>query len=65
MSSEQTVPPVLPVKAMTKRRKKQPAKKQGKNMMLTFDRPAMGTRNKKNDPTSPARGTRSKRKLSF
>ncbi|CAM0151080.1 unnamed protein product [Urochloa decumbens] len=63
LSSDQTV---APVKAKAKKKRKQPAKKSGKNLMISFDSPAMGTRSKKNgDPASPAMSTRSKRRLSL
>jgi len=39
---------------------------QGKNLMLSSDSPAMGTRSKKvGGPASPAMGIRSKRRLSL
>jgi len=44
LCSEQTI---VPVNAKAKKKRKQPAKQQGKNLMLSSDSPAMGTRSKK------------------
>jgi hypothetical protein len=64
MSSEQTSQ--QPVKVQAKRKRKQPATKQGKNLIVSFDSPAMCTRSKIwADPASPAMSTRSKRRLSL
>jgi len=61
--SEQTIEPL---NAKAKKKRKQPAKKQGKNLMLSSDSPAMGTRSKKvGGPGSPIMSTRSKRRLSL
>ena len=63
LCSEQTI---VPLNAKAKKKRKQPAKKQGKNLMLSSDSPAMGTRSKKvGGPASPAMGIRSKRRLSL
>jgi len=64
LCSEQTI---VPVNAKAKKKRKQPAKQQGKNLMLSSDSPAMGTRSKKKvgGPASPAMGIRSKRRLSL
>ena len=62
LASEQTA---APVKKNGKGKKKQIAKKISIYPMAPLDNPATSTRSKKTDPASPAKGTRSKRRLSL
>jgi hypothetical protein len=55
----------VPVKKNGKRKKKQIAKKNPIYPMVPLNSPAMSNRSKKTDPTSPAMGTRSKRRLNL
>jgi hypothetical protein len=62
LAGEQTA---VPVKKNGKGKKKQIAEKIPIYPMAPLDSPTMSTRSKKTDPASPAKGTRSKRRLSL
>jgi hypothetical protein len=57
--------PEAVVKLKNKRRKKEVDKNAAKNLLSQLDSPAMGTRSRRLQPTSPALSTRSKKKAEF
>ena len=66
MCSEQTIVPLNAKMQRPKRKGSNQLKNKEKNLMLSSDSPAMGTRSKKvGGPASPAMGIRSKRRLSL
>ena len=65
LPSSKDKPQAVVVKLKGKRRKKEVDKNAAKNLLSQLDIPAMGTRSKRLQPSSPALSTRSKRRLSL